>query len=288
MEKREPEEMDEVQILPNNQALSLFVKAEIDTQIATAKAFPRSLKAFLQKTESMATVTAEVAESCSYALIRKKKDKKGGWENYSIEGPSIRFAEIVASSYGNIRAGARVVSNDGKVITAQGMCVDLETNTVVTLEVQRRITDSMGRTFSEDMQVVTGNAACAIAFRNAVFRVIPAALTEEIYERVKEVAKGSAETLDKRRKKAIDFFVNTYKVKEAQIFEVLEVSAMEEIDLDKLQKLTGLKTALKNGDTTVEETFAAHQENKDKASKTERIAEADMKAAMSKANGGNK
>lgn len=226
-------------------ALSLITKAEIDVQISTAKAFPRSLKSFLDKATSMATITEDVAASCNYALPRGGK---------ALEGPSVRLAEIVCSSYGNIRAGARVIANDGKTITAQGLCHDLETNNSVTVEVKRRITDKNGKTFNEDMQVVTGNAACAIAYRNAVFKVVPSALVSEIYEKAKEVARGTAETLVVRRNKAVNYF-KELKVTEAQICEALEVKRIEDIDLEKLSILSGMRSLIKNGESTIKDLF---------------------------------
>lgn len=238
------EETTEVTIVAQD-SLSLITKAEIDVQISTAKAFPRSIKMFLDKAMSIATISEEVAASCNYAVPRGGK---------AITGPSIRLAEIVCSAYGNIRSGARVIANDGKTITAQGICHDLETNNCVTVEVKRKITDKNGRTFSEDMQVVTGNAACAIALRNAVFKVIPAALINDIYEQTKEVAKGKAETLPARRKKAVDFFIQN-GVNEKQICEVLDVKKIDDIDLDKLSILRAMVSTVKNGEGTVKEMF---------------------------------
>jgi hypothetical protein len=226
-------------------ALSLITKAEIDIKISTAKAFPRSLKMFMDKAMSMATFNEDIAASCSYSVPREGK---------SIDGPSVRLAEIVCASYGNIISGARVIANDGKAITAQGFCHDLETNNSVTVEVKRRITKKNGQTFSEDMQIVTGNAACAIAFRNAVFKVVPSALCQDIYDRAKEVAKGTAETLVKRRDKALDYF-RSLKVTDKQICEVLEIKKVEDIDLEKLATLTGMKSAIKNGESTVQSLF---------------------------------
>ena len=226
-------------------AFSLITKAEIDVQISTAKAFPRSLTMFIQKATSMATLTEEIAASCSYALPRGGKN---------LEGPSVRLAEIVCATYGNIRSGARVISNDGKTITAQGICHDLETNNCVTVEVQRTILDKNGRPFKHDMQVVTGNAACAIAFRNAVFKVVPAALAQEIYDRAREVARGTAETLVVRRDKAIKYF-RELGVKDAEICNVLGIIKIEDINLDHLQTLSGMRAAIKNGESTVKELF---------------------------------
>lgn len=238
----------EVQLLSDS-ALSLITKAEIDVQISTAKSFPRSIKTFMEKAESMATISEEVAASCSYALPRGGK---------SLEGPSVRLAEIVCSTYGNIRSGARVIANDGKTITAQGICHDLETNNSVTVEVKRRITDRNGKTFNEDMQTVTGNAACAIAYRNAIFKIIPAALIEPIYEKTKEVAKGTAETLPKRREKAVKYFKD-YGVTEKQICAVLELKKIEDIDLDKLSTLRGMVSLIKNGESTIKDLFEPEQ-----------------------------
>lgn len=235
-------------------SLFLITKAEIDTQIATAKAFPRSIKEFMDKAESIATVNEEVAASCNYALPRGGK---------TIEGPSVRFAEIIVSAYGNIRCGARVIDNDGKTITAQGICHDLETNNCMTVEVKKSILQNefingqkTGRkiTMNDDMQVVVGNAACAIAFRNAVYKVIPAALVEGIYEKTKEVAKGKAETMVKRRDKALDY-AHSLNVSNEQICAVLGVKKVEDIDLDKLATFRGILTAIKNGESTVDEVF---------------------------------
>ena len=239
-------EHQEVEIVKNNDtSLSLILKAEIDMQISTAKAFPRSIKTFLERAESIATVSEDVAQSCNYSLPRGGK---------SLEGPTVRLAEIVCSTYGNIRSGARVIANDGKTITAQGVCHDLETNNSVTVEVKRRITDKHGRTFNEDMQTVTGNAACAIAYRNAVFKVIPSALVSEVYNKTKLVARGSAETLPIRRDKAISY-LKTLGVTEKQILSVLELKKIDDIDLDKLSILRGMVSLIQNQESTAKELF---------------------------------
>jgi hypothetical protein len=230
-------------------SLQLITKAEIDIQITTAKAYPRSIKQFMDRALSIATTNEDVAASCTYAVPREGK---------TVEGPSVRMAEIVCTAYGNIRSGARVISNDGKVITAQGMCHDLENNNVVVIEVKRRITKKDGRPFSEDMQVVTGNAACAIAFRNAVFKVVPAALVDNIWEATKEVARGKAETLGKRRDKALAYCYSI-GVKDDKICAVLDIKKVEDIDLDKLATLRGLLSTIKNGESTVKEVFESSE-----------------------------
>lgn len=230
---------------PQDTALYLLTKAEIDIAISTAKAFPRSVKQSIDRATSMATLTEDIAASCSYSVPRAGKN---------IEGPSVRLAEIVCTSFGNINSGARVIDNDGKTITAQGICHDLETNNRVTVEVKRKITDRNGKTFSEDMQVVAGNAACAIAFRNAVYKVVPAALIQPIYEEAKRVAKGTSATLVTRRNNAVEYFKGL-GITEQQICDKLEVKKIEDIDLDKLTMLRGMKTAIETGEVFAKDLF---------------------------------
>ena len=175
---------NEIQILDTNLQIA---QIEIDSQIATAKMYPRDLKKCLENAMVLATSSQEIAENCLYVLPRGNK---------TIEGPSVRLAEIVASQFQNLRTGYRIIENDGKTITAQGICHDLENNYMHTANVTRSITNAQGNTYSQDMQVVTGNAAGAIAFRNALFKVIPAALIAPIYEKAKEIAKGDTVTIE--------------------------------------------------------------------------------------------
>jgi hypothetical protein len=226
-------------------ALAQIIRAETDTQITTAKRYPRDFSASKRKMLSLATLDEETASGCFYKLNRQGK---------TIEGPSVRMAEIAISCFGNIKAGARVINNDGKTITAQGFCHDLENNVAVSVEVKRRITDKAGKTYSEDMQVVTGNAACAIAFRNAAYKVVPMALIKPVYEAAKKCAVGDLKTLADRRTAALKYF-STLGVTEKQVLGYLGKSAVDGIDLADVENLIGLSTAIKEGSTTVDEAF---------------------------------
>src|SRR5690242_11581167 len=118
---------DGAQVPPSEGQLSLIERAHIDQQISTAKRYPRSIKRFLDEAMQMVSLNESIAAQCVYALPRREKDKATGqWITKAIEGPSARFAEIVASAWGNCRAGARVVSTAGEFVTAQGVFHDLE------------------------------------------------------------------------------------------------------------------------------------------------------------------
>jgi hypothetical protein len=224
-------------------------RGEIDTQISTAKRFPRSITGFKKRAMELATLDEETAQSCFYALPRDGK---------SIEGPSARLAEIVAGSWGNLRSQANIVDEDDKFITARGVCWDLENNVAISVEVRRRITGKSGRKYNDDMIGTTANAACSIALRNAVFKVVPMAIVKPIYEAARKVAIGDATTLVSRRDKALKHFA-AMGVRQEQIFAKLGRAGVEEITLDDLAILLGLFTAIRDGDTTVDEAFAPEQ-----------------------------
>lgn len=244
IQRTETQDVEVLQV-SNTESLAALTRSEIDVQVATAHQYPRNLAKVLNNIETLATMDEDVAGSCFYTLRRQGK---------VIEGPSVRMAEIIASSWGNLRVQARIIGNDGKMITAQGVCHDLESNYATSTEVKRRITDKNGRTFSEDMQVVTGNAACAIAMRNALFKVVPAALVKRVIDKAKKVSLGESMTLETSRAKMLQYF-GTIGVSERQIFDYLSVDKVDEIDIDMVVELRGLATAIKEGTTSVKEAF---------------------------------
>lgn len=248
--------------------LDVLNRGEIDIQIATAKQYPRNIQSVLATIRTLATMDAETAEDCFYVL---RRGNASGNQNV-IEGVSVRMAEIIASCWGNIRVQTRIIANDGKKITAQAMCHDLESNFAISLTVDRRITDKFGKTYSEDMQVVTGNAAAAIAFRNAVLKVIPKAVTKSIVEETKKVAMGQSIDIETSRQNMIQYF-QKLGVTEEQLLAYLEVKSVEEITKEKIFELRGTANAIKEGTTTVQETFSAKAEQNAIAEKAKSKAE---------------
>lgn len=224
-------------------------RAQIDMQIATARRYPRSLSLVKSRMLSFATLDEETAAGCFYTLPGRK-----GGDGKPLQGPSVRLAEIALSSYQHLRAGSRIIEDDGKFITAQGVVHDLENNVVISIEVKRRVTGRDGKRYSDDMIATTGNAACSIALRNAAFRVIPLALVKPVYEAAKKLAIGDSKSLVQRRAASIDHFAKLGIPKE-KVCEALGVRSTEDIQLEHLEILIGYATAIKDGDVTVDEIF---------------------------------
>lgn len=272
-------------IVQQSEMLQAINRAEVDIQIATAKTYPRDVQDALKRIKDIATLDTETAEDCFYALRR---------QGSLIEGVSVRLAEIIAGAWGNLRVQTRIIGNDGRTITAQGICHDLETNLAVSVEVKRRITDKYGKTYSDDMQVMTGNAASAIAFRNAVLKVVPKAVTKRVINEVKDVAVGRSMDLESRRQNMLAYY-SKIGVGEADILKYCGVKTPEEITGEMIFELSGLKNAIKEGTTTVQEVFRANVADADaqaeaarKKSEENRKKAADaMAAAVKPATTGN-
>lgn len=223
-------------------------RVEIDQQIATARRYPRQISVVAKNILSTVTLDEETAAECMYALPRGGKP---------IQGPSIRFAEAVKAFYGNNRSASRVVHVDRaeKVVVAEGIFHDLETNTATRSEVRRRIVDSKGRLYSDDMIIVTGNAAGSIALRNSILGGVPKAVWRRAYEEVLRTIAGDVTTLSVTREKAVTAFAN-FGATPDQVFAAIGVAGIEDVKLEHIPVLRGMFSALKNAEATVEEMFA--------------------------------
>ena len=253
------EEVKELATTQPPEFLTSVQNSEIDMQIATAKKFPRSIKHFLDEAKEMVSLNERIASECIYALPRDGK---------TIEGPSARFAEVIASAWGNCRAGARIVGEDAAFVTAQGAFYDLQRNVAYTYEVRRRITTSKGYRYSADMIGVTANAAASIALRNAVLKGVPKAFWGEIYDLARQTIMGDAQTLTNRRADALAY-LQKFGATEQMVCQTLGVAGIEDIGLDELVTLRGLATAIRDGDLTPEQAFAPKESEPTLEKKTE-------------------
>jgi len=226
-------------------ALAAITGAEVDVQVATAKRFPRTVSKFLKAAESLATIDRKTADSCLYGLPRGGK---------IIAGASIRLAEIIAGTWGNLRIDSRIIDVGREFITAQATAWDMETNLAVKQEVRRRITDKNGNRYKSDMIIMTGNAAISIAIRNAVFRVVPRSLVDKLYDAARVVAVGNAQTMIDRRAAALATFAKM-GVTPDRVLAVVDKPSAEDINAEDLGTLLGLLNAIRDGATTVDRAF---------------------------------
>lgn len=240
---------------PDSGALAVIARAEIDSQVATAKQYPRSMQAFKKMALELVSLDEETAESCIYSRpVGKKKDESGKWVQAFAEGMSVRMAEIVGACYGNLRVGARIVEITDRFVRAQGVARDLQTNFESNAEAIESTVDSAGNPYSERMRMVVAKAALAKARRDATFQVVPRALCRSLEIEAKRIAVGDATTLEKRRA-AVMSWIGKLGIDVGRVFNALGVKGEADIGLEELTTLTGVKTAIKDGELKVDEAF---------------------------------
>ena len=243
-------------------------RANVDSQVATAKQYPRDISRSVNNSIAMATMDYATAQSCGYALPRGGKP---------ITGPSVHLAKLIVSNWGNMRAEAKVVQITDKQVISRGTCWDLENNVATAFEVRRSIVGKNGKRFSDDMITVTGNAANSIAYRNAVFSVIPKAITDKVYQAAQHFITGDLsdeEKLVARRKKCIDFFKDEYGITENEVVMLCGKQTVNQIKADQIALLLGITQSLTDGDTTVDELMKPYRKEEDKKSITAMAADA--------------
>ncbi|MFW5886632.1 MAG: hypothetical protein ACOCUL_02630 [Bacteroidota bacterium] len=232
------------EILPSEVNEQLF-----DTQIATAKKYPRNINKFLENAKITVTISEATASTCMYALPRAGK---------KIPGPSVHLARIVAQLYGNMRVQVKAGEIGSTFVTASAIAFDLETNYGLQVDSRRKITDRNGKRYNEDMINTTMLAAMAIAERNAIFKVIPKLYIDEVYGAAQRKITGdlsSEEQMGLKRKEMVAYFEKQFSVKENDLLELLGKQTLNQVTADDIVTVKGLIQSLKDGETTIEEQF---------------------------------
>ncbi len=236
-------------------------KASADMAVATAHAYPRNIKRAVDNAVAIVTMDIETAKTCTYSVPRGGK---------AITGPSVHLAKILSQVWGNLRVQAKVVAVGKTDITSQATAWDLESNLMLQVEVKRSIMSKTSGRYDESLIVVTGNAGNAIALRNAILSVIPRAIVDKVYKAAQQMITGDVSDENKlkaRRKEVFDQLIGAYGIKEADILSAIGRASINHVTAEDIVVLIGIGTAIKDGDTTVDQAFK--KQVKQAAPKTE-------------------
>lgn len=224
-------------------------RASIDSQVATAKAYPRNLKRVKENSIVIACMDKTTAESCRYAK------PVGGRK---ITGASVHLARIVCQQYGNIRVQQRIRQITHNTIIAEAVAFDMETNYAVCVEARRSILDKNGVRFKESVIETNAMAIMAIAERNAILKVIPKAIIDSVYNEAFNCANGDLSDNAKlitAREKSFEFYKTQYGAEESDVLKCLGLKTKEAITAEHIADLRGYMQTLKDKEITPEELF---------------------------------
>ena len=246
-----PDEIPAEIVAPTTNVLDVQERATIDIQISTAKHYPRSLETFTRKAVAYATIDEDTAESCIYR--RPVGKDKNGKQTYA-EGMSVRTAEIVGSCFGNLRVASRIIEQTDRYVKAEGVAFDLESNFSANSQIIEPTVDKYGKPYNERMRIVIAKAALAKARRDATFMVVPKALAKPIETAVRNLLYGTAQSLTRRRA-AVEAWIKKLGIDERRVYAALEVGGVLDMNERHLETLTGLRTAIKDGEVSIDEAF---------------------------------
>ena len=245
-----PNEEAEEAVEASLSALAVISQSEHAAMVATANLDKnrRSIAKFISTLQSYATHSQPVALGMFYSLPRANK---------MIVGPSVRFAEIVAPCWKNNSSGSRIVGIADNTVTAQGVFIDFEANMRNVKEIPRRITDSKGNKFNDDMILTTSRAALSIAYRDAILKGgVPQALWVPAFDDAKIVAVGKAMSHQQRIDNAMEFLTKL-GVTEWQIMNAVGCASPKDMETDHLLTLKVLLQEIQKGEKTIEEVFGS-------------------------------
>lgn len=218
--------------------LAQITSAELEQQIASAHKYRRSITAFKEELDEMVSSDVETADDCIYSLPRA-----GGY----IEGPSVRFAEMAASAWGNMRYGARPIDTSHRdYVECQGFAHDTQKNVACLIVVRRRV---LGRK-DEDMRNLAVAAGSSIAKRNAILSVIPRALCKAALERADKVATERGGTMEEQRGKSLAAF-RSLGAKDDQVFAALGIEGEADLTGKHIRQLRGMFAAIRGKELTL-------------------------------------
>ena len=258
---------EEIKII-ESQGIEVFEaqeRASINSQVATAKMYPRSLRRVLDNSIVISTMNVATAKTCRYA-------KPVGGK--TISGPSVHLARIICQQYGNIRIQQRIKSIDHKSIVAEAVAFDMETNYAVCVEARRSILKKDGTRYDESTIETNAMAIMAIAERNAILKVIPKSLIDRVYDEAFKFAHGDlsdSTKLVKERTRIFNVFKDTYAMQEADVIKVIGINTKEAVTAEHIADLTGILQCLKDKEITVSELKDGAKQKKDIAEKKQNL-----------------
>lgn len=206
---------------------------EVQAAMIVAKKFPRDEIDAIRRIKQ-ACKRKKLAECSQYAY------KRG---NQMVTGPSIRLAEVMAQSWGNLDFGIIELSNDGKTSEVMAFCHDLETNVrqtkIFTVKHERHTkTGSYKLSDPRDVyEMVANNGARRL--RACILGVIPQDVQEEAVETCNATMSGDASVpLADRARLMVEKFSEIGVTKEMIELRLgYELSAIQSIDIANLGKI---------------------------------------------------
>lgn len=174
--------------------------AEIQASILMAKQAPRN--------ESQSFI--DIIEACKRPMLAESAQYSYPRGGQMVKGPSIRLAECLARSWGNIRVGITITTQSDEKTEARAYAFDMQTNYMVDQDfvVPHKRTTKKGvtrLTDERDIRELVQNIGSRY-LRGCILRVIPGDIVESALEQVEKTLLSSEVPLQEQIKKMVMAF----------------------------------------------------------------------------------
>jgi hypothetical protein len=171
--------------------------AEVQAAYVIAKKFPRN----------QAECYANIIETCKRPFLAEQAMYAYPRGGTLVTGASIRLAEAIAQSWGNLDCGVREISQANGVSVAEAYAIDLQTNTRITkiFHVPHVRDTKKGRvklTDARDIYEMVANQG-ARRLRACILGILPGDIVEAAVERCKKTLETSEIPLSEQVRKMI-------------------------------------------------------------------------------------
>lgn len=288
-----------------------YATARIQSAYQVALARPRNVEVVRQgvllecRRPSFCTPD-EAKNGSSLAIYRVPRGSvklaDGTWAKNNIEGPTIRFAEMLLRAWGYLSIEVNPMGEDDKQRLLQVICTDYQscnfTSEIVVVpktveksnakdsEIVSQRTNSYGNAVylvkaTDDELAMRTNALISKARRNLILQAVPGWLIEEGVEMVRTTARTKdAQDPDAARRKLFDAYA-TVGVGAAQIEEYLGHS--NALSPAELEDLRGYYAGIKDGFTTWSAVVASKEGAAEDKGATEQLEKLFAEAGMTPA-----
>ena len=245
--------------------------AEVQSRLTIAKKFTRDTVSAWQR----------IMQSCKRPGLAEKAMYQYPRGGQTVRGPSIRLAEELARSWGNIDCGIAELSRTNGSSEVEAYCWDLETNTRFSMRFTvRHIRDKQGGgvalTDERDIYEMIANMG-ARRKRACILATIPGdVIADAIDECANTIANGGGETITDRAKKMVYAF-GQIGINDGVLVQYLG-HAIGQIIPDELVTLRGIYQSIRDGQSKASDWFGKSSiESEDKkpnaAASVKRMAE---------------
>lgn len=254
--------------------------AEAQGRLVIAKRFPRD----------RAMAWAAIMEECKRLGLAEDAIYSFPRGGQTVEGPSIRLAEVLARCWGNVDFGLRELSRRGNESEMEAYAWDLETNTrsVQQFTVRHiRDTRSGGKALTDERDIYEiGANQGARRMRARILAIIPGDVVDDAVAQCRRTLEGGGGVpLADRVKSMISAFVEMgiapQRIEDRLGHKISAVTAAEVVDLK------GIYKAIRDGMVKAEDAFPAAGADEKARNATESLKEMVAKAKSEKSAGKN-